>query len=84
MGLNFCTFAESLDELEKMVVDKFADVENKNVKAPTWSEHPYKTEHFQTKWYVVPVKDIRYLNVTFPLPDLHEHYKAAVRRIYYF
>ncbi|XP_043278498.1 insulin-degrading enzyme isoform X2 [Venturia canescens] len=68
---------ESLDELEEMVVSRFAHVEDKNVEAPAWPEHPYKQEHFKNKWSVVPIKDIRYLNMSFPLPDMHEHFRSA-------
>ncbi|XP_033214183.1 insulin-degrading enzyme isoform X2 [Belonocnema kinseyi] len=68
---------ESLDDLEKMVVEMFADVENKSVKAPKWPEHPFHEEHFQCKWFIVPIKDVRNLNITFPIPDLQEHYRSA-------
>ena len=27
--------------------------------------------------YVVPVKDIRQLNITWSIPDLQEHYKSS-------
>ncbi|XP_014206136.1 insulin-degrading enzyme isoform X2 [Copidosoma floridanum] len=67
---------ESLDELERMVIDKFSDIENKDVEAPTWPEHPFNKEHFQTKWFVVPIKDLRHLTITFPIPDLHKHFRA--------
>lgn len=68
---------ESLDDLEKMIVQMFANVENKNVKAPEWTEHPFNEEHFKCKWYAVPIKDVRNLNITFPIPDLHEHFRSA-------
>ena len=32
----------------------------------------------QLQAHVVPVKDIRSLSVTWPIPDLHEHYKSSV------
>lgn len=69
---------EDLDELEKMVVELFSQVENKEVEMPVWPEHPFNEEHFKTKWYIVPIKDTRHLYITFPLPDLQEHYKSAV------
>jgi len=69
---------ESLDELERMAVELFSDVKNKNVMAPTWTEHPFGPEQLQMKGYIVPVKDIRNLNITFPIPDLLEYYKAGV------
>lgn len=70
-----------MDELEKMVTDRFSKITNTNVKAPKWPEHPFNEEHFQTKWYMVPIKDIRNLNMTFPIPDMHKHYHSAVRLI---
>ncbi|KYN28454.1 Insulin-degrading enzyme, partial [Trachymyrmex cornetzi] len=67
---------ESLDELENMVVNLFCDVRNKEIKVPIWSEHPFKNEHFRTMWYIVPVKDIRHLHISFLLPDLRQHYRS--------
>lgn len=61
-----------------MVVDLFYEVRNKKVKVPVWPEHPFKDEHFRTKWYVVPIKDMRNLDITFPLPDLQQYYKSSV------
>lgn len=69
---------ESLDELEAMVIQMFSDIENKNVTLPIWPEHPFKEEHFQNKWLIVPIKDIRSLKITFPIPDLQEHFRAEV------
>ncbi|XP_076044547.1 insulin degrading metalloproteinase isoform X2 [Oratosquilla oratoria] len=68
---------ESLDELETMVVDLFKDVTNKDVQIPEWPEHPFGPEQCQQIGYIVPVKDIRNLNITFPIPDLHPHYRTA-------
>lgn len=66
-----------------MVVELFSQVKNKDVTVPTWPQHPFNPkEHFQHKWYVVPIKDIRNLYIIFPIPDLREHYKAAVITIY--
>ncbi|KAL6438860.1 hypothetical protein ACFW04_003738 [Cataglyphis niger] len=68
---------ESLDELENMVVDLFCEVQNKEVDVPVWPEHPFKDEHFRNKWYIVPIKDLRNLDITFPLPDLQQYYRSA-------
>ncbi|XP_012283502.1 insulin-degrading enzyme isoform X2 [Orussus abietinus] len=67
---------ESLDELETMVSNLFSKVKNKDVEAPIWKEHPFDDNSFQSKWYMVPVKNIRKLNIFFPLPYLHEYYKS--------
>lgn len=67
---------ETLDKLENMVVNLFCDIRNKEVEAPNWPEHPFNEEQFRTKWYIVPIKDVRNLNITFPLPDLQQYYRA--------
>jgi len=74
----YLNLSESLDELEAMTVELFSDVRNKNVTAPTWPLHPLGPEQLQMKGYIVPIKDLRNLNITFPIPDLHEYYKAGV------
>ncbi|GLH05411.1 SFRICE_018075 [Gryllus bimaculatus] len=68
---------ESLDDLQEMAVSMFSNVKNKTVKVPYWPEHPFGPEQVKIKGYVVPVKDLRTLNITFPIPDLHEYYKAG-------
>jgi len=74
----YLNLPESLDELEAMTVEVFSDVRNKNVTAVTWPLHPFGPEQLQMKGYIVPIKDLRNLNITFPIPDLHEYYKAGV------
>uniref|UniRef100_A0A1L8DTM9 Insulin-degrading enzyme n=2 Tax=Nyssomyia neivai TaxID=330878 RepID=A0A1L8DTM9_9DIPT len=68
---------ESLDELEDMVTSKFSQVINKNVTAPSWNESPYTDNETGVRVCVVPVKDTRSLTITFPCPDLEEHYKSS-------
>lgn len=68
---------ESLDELEAMVINLFTEVENKNVTVPEWTTHPFGPDQCRRLCYVVPVKDIRNLYITFPIPDLHPHYKTS-------
>ncbi|XP_032664480.1 insulin-degrading enzyme isoform X2 [Odontomachus brunneus] len=68
---------ETLDKLEEIVVNLFSQVQNKEIDIPIWREHPFDDEHFRTKWHIVPIKDTRNLHVTFPIPDLQEHYQAA-------
>ena len=61
---------DDLDQLEAMVVDKFSLVVNKNVTVPSWPDHPYHhkaSKGVQLK--VVPIKDLRHLNITFPIKD---------------
>uniref|UniRef100_A0A8C4YMS4 Insulin-degrading enzyme n=1 Tax=Gopherus evgoodei TaxID=1825980 RepID=A0A8C4YMS4_9SAUR len=67
---------ESLDELTGLVVKLFSEVENKNVPLPEFPEHPFQEEHLRQLYKVVPIKDIRNLCVTFPIPDLQKYYKS--------
>lgn len=69
---------ETLDELERIVVDKFSKIVNKNVVAPRWPNHPVLPEHYGTKVYVVPIKNSRTLTITFPTGDLEKFYKSGV------
>lgn len=71
-------YLECLDELEDIVVDLFSQVKNKEIELPVWPQHPFNEQHFQTKWYIVPIKHIRSLNIVFPLPDQQKYYKSAV------
>lgn len=68
---------ESLDELARMVVPLFSVVPNKGVERPTWPQHPYGPEQVGLQAHVVPVKDNRFLYMTFPTPDLRQYYKAG-------
>ena len=68
---------ENLEELEGMVVDRFAGVEDKNVSVPEWTNAPFPVEDCGTMTYIVPVKDIRSLNITWGIPDLTPLYKTS-------
>ncbi|XP_037720814.1 insulin-degrading enzyme isoform X1 [Drosophila subpulchrella] len=68
---------ESLDELEGMVLEKFSEIENKNVAVPDWPRHPYAEERYGQKVKIVPIKDIRSLTISFTTDDLTEFYKSG-------
>lgn len=69
---------ESLEDLADMVISLFSDVQNKTVAIPEWTKHPFGLTQLKKRYYVVPVKDIRNLNITFPIPDLQPHYRSSV------
>lgn len=69
---------ESLDELEDLVVKYFSEIENKNVMLPKWSDKIYLKDQFQTKLYIVPVKDTRNLTISFQIPDMDEYFRSGV------
>ena len=49
----------------------------KAVTAPSWPQHPFLDADNRSRVYAVPIKDIRNLNVTFPIPDLQPHYRTG-------
>uniref|UniRef100_H2ZE61 Peptidase M16 middle/third domain-containing protein n=1 Tax=Ciona savignyi TaxID=51511 RepID=H2ZE61_CIOSA len=65
---------ESLDELTEMVTPLFNGIENKQLTVQTFMESPYREQELKVCMKVVPVKDVRNLVLTFPIPDLTEHY----------
>lgn len=72
-------YIESLDELEAMAVEYFSPVKCiDGVIPPTWPESPYGPDEIKKQLFVVPIKDLRSLVITFPIPDLSEYYKACV------
>lgn len=68
---------ETLDELETIVSKLFGDVKNKQVK-PVIYEHPFGPDELKRRFYVVPVKDIRSLKISFSAPDIVHQYRTAV------
>ncbi|XP_015174662.1 PREDICTED: insulin-degrading enzyme isoform X1 [Polistes dominula] len=68
---------ESLEELERIVVNLFSEVKNKEIEIPVWSEEPFTENDLANIWYIVPIKDTRSLNMIFPIPDLRKDYNAA-------
>ena len=59
-----------------MIVGMFAEVPNYNVVIPHWKEPPFLADHLQVQLKVVPVKDVRSLNLIWPIPDLHQYYQT--------
>lgn len=69
---------ESLDELEEMTLERFSNIENKNVEVPKWSDKIYLEDQKAVKLFIVPVKDSRNLTISFQIPDLDEHFRSGV------
>src|SRR5437016_2878532 len=72
---------ETLDELQDMAVSLFSDIPNKHIPIPSWTKNPYGPLQLGKQLQVVPIKELRGLNVTFPicLPDISAYYKSGVR-----
>jgi len=69
---------ESLDDLEAMVKPLFSLVKNKDVEIPRWSESPFGPEQVGVLIRVLPIKDIRQMNIVFPFPDTTKSYRTGV------
>lgn len=67
---------ESLDDLADIAIDLFAGVKNKNIAAQVWPDHPFTDSEVRVQAKVVPVKDIRHMAITFPVPDMREQYRT--------
>ena len=70
--------SQPVEELKRIVVDKFSDILNKEVEIPPYSEGPYLAEHLQVRVDVVPVKDVSSLTLRFPIPDFQMYYATKV------
>lgn len=68
---------ESLDELEKMIVELFSQIHNKDIKVENWGADPFLSQQMSTKTFIIPVKDTRSLTISFMTPDLDVYYKAG-------
>jgi len=76
--MNLCIYGkESIEDLEKLAIETFEDVENKNVKLEDRSEpHPFPLETLGKLFKIVPSKDIRKLSIKWILPDTKQLYKV--------
>lgn len=68
---------DSLDELIKMVVPKFAPIVNNNVTLPVWDKHPFQ-DSLMKQICVVPIKEKRTIKYLFKYPDDTKYYKSGV------
>lgn len=64
--------------METLVNNLFDNVKNKDVECPIYNDHPYGSEQLKRKFYVVPVKDIRSLKISFSAPDVIDQYRTSV------
>ncbi|XP_065350637.1 insulin-degrading enzyme-like [Cloeon dipterum] len=71
---------DSLDELQDTAVNLFGTIVNKKVALPKWPGNPFGPEQLKKKILAVPIKNWRSLSVTFPIPDMKQHYKAGPNR----
>ena len=71
--------SQPLEELKRIVVEKFSGIVNKEVEVPRYSDSPYLDEHLKVRVETFPVKDKRSLALRFPVPyHVKTHYKTKV------
>ena len=68
---------EDLDTLQQMVVDRFSEVKDKQVEVSEWAQPPFSPAQCRTMTYIVPVKDIRNLNISWGIPALQPLYRSC-------
>ncbi|ULT86920.1 hypothetical protein L3Y34_006572 [Caenorhabditis briggsae] len=55
---------------------EFDAIENKKVTRKVWNDPPYGPEQLGKKVEAVPIKDSKWLSISFPFPDLDSEYKS--------
>jgi insulysin len=73
---------QSLDDLEKIVVEKFSAIVNYDRVRPEWTKFgsAFGKDEMQRVVKVVPVKELREISVTWPAGALKEHYNEKPSR----
>jgi insulysin len=66
---------QPLDTLQQWVEEKFSPIENKNLTVPRFPTAPFGPEELGVMIEVVPVKDLKDLDIYIPLPAVQEHYR---------
>ncbi|CAI5777180.1 nardilysin [Podarcis lilfordi] len=69
---------ETLDTLEKWVIEIFSEIPNNDLPRPTFSHltEPFDTPDFQKLYRVVPIRKTHSLNITWALPPQEQHYRV--------
>ncbi|KAL1964359.1 hypothetical protein VTN77DRAFT_7044 [Rasamsonia byssochlamydoides] len=72
---------ESLDELERWVVELFSEVENKDLPQNRWDDvQPFSPENLCTQIFAKPVMDSRSMDIYFPFLDEDDLYESHPSR----
>lgn len=69
---------EPLDDLQDLVYDVFEDIPNNNMLPPSFPQHqdPFLPSNFHKFFKVVPVEDTHKVDIIWPLPPVHKHFKT--------
>ncbi|CAG8442154.1 10343_t:CDS:10 [Acaulospora morrowiae] len=67
---------EPLDLLNKWIIEKFSEVENKSLQIPIPDGHPITKNELGNQISLKPVRDQHYVEITFPIPDQSSLYET--------
>lgn len=68
--------SDSLDKMQQWVEEKFSGIENKQLAVNSFPSEPYSANELGRIVEVVPVKDVKSLDVFFPMPTVQPHYRT--------
>jgi insulysin len=60
---------EPIETMSQWVIEKFSGVRNKGIPPPYFPSNPLQKEQLQTQVFFRSVKDIRVMDIAFPIPD---------------
>ena len=60
----------SLDELEVLAKSSFLGLPNKNLPVRIWPNRPFRPKQMRSKIFLVPIKEVCHINLTFPMEDM--------------
>eukprot|EP00455_Lapot_gusevi_P042256 TRINITY_DN4989_c0_g1_i5.p1 TRINITY_DN4989_c0_g1~~TRINITY_DN4989_c0_g1_i5.p1 ORF type:complete len:788 (-),score=334.16 TRINITY_DN4989_c0_g1_i5:122-2455(-) len=72
---------EPLDVLQRWAVEKFSSVRNLDLPTITFDIDAFTPEQSKLVDFVVPVKDLRSLYLSWPMPTVHPHYRLKPANI---
>ena len=72
---------ESLDTLEQYARSKFSSVSNKSLSRYVVPSNPFETEQLNKVIEVVPVKDVKEIDIYFPFPSVEQLYHSKPNRL---
>lgn len=69
---------DDLDALESLAKEYLLKIPNRNIPKTIWPKQPFKPSQMKVKIFVVPVRDIFHVNLTFPRDDdMLQHYASS-------
>ena len=71
---------EGLPELERLVRTYYSPIENKDISTPVFPGRPYGTEQLAKRVSVIPVKEMRSVELAFPMREIETLYKMKPAR----